>query len=68
VPIEAHQVAGADCREARGAARFRCRPEADIPESNLGLLCKFQRIVQFDAQVTNSALNLGVSEKQLDSA
>lgn len=49
-------------------SQFGFRPKADVHESHLGLLCEFQCIIQFDAQVTNGAFNLGVSEKQLDRA
>lgn len=36
--------------------------------SNLCLLRHFQRIVDFDAEITNGALQLAVPEKQLHSA
>ena len=36
--------------------------------SDFDLLCEFDRVVDFDAEITNSTLDLGVTEQELHGA
>lgn len=44
------------------------KPRSGLPQSDLGLLSHFQRVVNLDAEIANGAFELGVPEQQLDCA